>query len=442
VGAPASASPRPPPAALLVLTLPWCAPGALGADGALGPPLRAALAQAAGGAPMASVVLAAAFCGVGGGGRRAAQWRRRALGGSEAITAGVPMVVTATLSRVADFVTEAEGVLATGAPPVTRPGAYYVGGPPDPTLSGNSAAAAASALAAQLIALAIGGAMGCGSADAGGAPGGGESAGPLEPFGPFFAAFVSSTGLPPSAALSCAPGSLRVSMVTPPAAPTSGDAAAARDGITAAAVLVPAVAAAALAAAAAWRARRRRGGARALTAAPAGAAAEKGLTNPLQERRGFGFDELLGALSPFSRAPAPVRAAEANTPPAAPEEPPSRKPSVPLSGSPSRKPTPMSSPARSRVGSLEDGDSASMSHAHSPLFLPIDAVRPNPLLAASARRAAAAAPPPTPEHDATAPPRTVPSLPGVHAAAPHSRRLGAALGKGERKKPKMLPLAP
>lgn len=420
----------------------------MGADGALGPPLRAALAQAAGGAPVASVVLAAAPCGVGSGGRRAARWRRRALGGGEAITAGVPMVVTATLSRVADFVTEAEGVLATGVPPVTRPGAYYVGGPPDPTLSGNSAAAAASALAAELIALAIGGAMGCGSADAGGAPGGGESAGPLEPFGPFFAAFGGATGLPPSAALSCAPGSLRVSLVTPPAAPTSGDAAAARDGITAAAVLVPAGAAVALAAAAAWYARRRRGGARALTAPPAGAAAEKGLvTNPLQGRHGFGFDELLGALSPFSRAPAPapVRAAEASTQPAAPEAPQgtggvSDALSVALSGAPSRYPTPESSPERSRVRSLEDDDSASMSHAHSPLFLPIDAVRPNPLLAASARRAAAAAPPPTPEHDAPAPPRTAPSLPGVHAAAPHSRRLGAARGKGERKKPKMLPL--
>lgn len=275
VGALASASPRPPPVAVVVLTVPWCAPGAVAADGALSMPLRAGVAQAAGVLPSV-VTLTGAAC---------QNRRSRAAAAGAAIMPGVPMLVTLTVADVAEFLTQAGDLLASGAP-ARRPGAYFVGGDHDTSLQMDPIALAVSKLAADQLALALGEAMGCGSSGAAGTPAGGGSASPLEPFGAYFAAFSAAAALPPEYALSCATGALRVYLKTPTAPVASGDAAAASTlqtiviaGATGSAILL------ALLAAFLVRLRARARARAALTehpSAPTGARSSLQLTNQLR----------------------------------------------------------------------------------------------------------------------------------------------------------------
>ena len=210
------------------MSLPWCAPGALSSDGALGPSLRAAIAQAAADVPVARVVFQSAACAAR---RRALQAGNTASfdpitgvasGGSRAIVPGGSMTLTLKLMDVAEFISRAGDVAASGLPPASQPGPYFGGGFPDPGLQGKQDLLAVSNLAARLLGEALGSAMGCGTSSGAGVPGAGASAQPLSPFSSYFAAFAAATGLPPANALSCSPGTLLVSLSTPlsPPAPS------------------------------------------------------------------------------------------------------------------------------------------------------------------------------------------------------------------------------
>lgn len=225
-GAPASASPLPAPVAQLELTLPWCAPGALSSDGALGPSLRAGLAQAAAGVPASAVAFTSAVC-LGRRGRALGAEDKLATfdpatgvasGGSRNIVAGISMRLSVTVASVDEFTSKAGDLIASNQKPNNSPGDFFVGGPPDPALAGMPALLEVSSLSALLLAQEVGGAMGCG-ASGGGAPGAGVSAQLLSPLGPFFAAFSAASALSPASALSCDKGALRITMVTPQAPP-------------------------------------------------------------------------------------------------------------------------------------------------------------------------------------------------------------------------------
>jgi hypothetical protein len=137
--------------------------------------------------------------------------------GGGAVTVGMGMVLSLTLTNVVEFTTMATDFVYSGTLPPASPGDYFLGGPPDPFVAGQPIPLAIYALSAQLLVQAVGTAMGCGVGGSGGVPGAGVSAQPLEPFGPFFTAFSAATGLSPENGLSCAAGALRVSIITPPA---------------------------------------------------------------------------------------------------------------------------------------------------------------------------------------------------------------------------------